>query len=197
MKKLIIMTILVGLVTAPASANFTFTTTELLNLTSINGGPLETPTDDRAFNGSVYTEYDNAETFIGKVGYWGGPVEGGSLVYIGTSDADILNRAVLDGTYTLTIANDNDDDWTYWLKTSASSAADTTVQTLSSGTSGSFTLTGIEAGITNIGFIVLKPGSTSTDTYHTSVAVVPVPGAVLLGSIGVGLVGWLRRRRAL
>lgn len=42
-----------------------------------------------------------------------------------------------------------------------------------------------------------RQGALLDNVYVFGEATVPAPGAVVLGSLGVGLVGWLRRRRAL
>jgi len=43
----------------------------------------------------------------------------------------------------------------------------------------------------------LNPGSHDATAISGSLPTVPVPGSLLLGALGAGLVGWIRRRRAL
>jgi hypothetical protein len=92
----------------------------------------------------------------------------------------------------ITLTNDNDDLWAYQAFAGGNTSGGPTW--LAKGQSATLTVGGLAGGSTSLGFMV---GSDyKENTTHTSVGV-PAPGAILLGSIGMGLVGWLRRRRTL
>ncbi len=61
---------------------------------------------------------------------------------------------------------------------------------------GQFTYSGTPVSLAAIGFNDKVAGRFALDNL-TFNPVIPAPGAILLGSIGIGLVGWLRRRRTL
>jgi hypothetical protein len=83
---------------------------------------------------------------------------------------------------TFTLASVNSDPADYW-------GTAWTTSTLWVGAAGKYTVV----------FEITNGGDSILDSYVgvDNVSVIPAPGAILLGSIGAGLVSWLRRRRTL
>jgi len=216
MKRFLLFTLVIGLFAVQANAGMweldaptarlftqlsTISTSQELQLVIDNPGTLGSTTyyevaGEFGADGVIGTNDGvYGETMQLAVGFAGSIDDslGNQVMWIGKA---LAGEFAAGDTLRIIIANDNDDTYRYaaWYSTdNLASIEQGTSLDLIADTMGSVSVT-TASGVDHFGFTIDLLGPSTSDDFHTSV--VPVPGAVLLGILGLGVAGWKLRKFA-